>query len=742
MDTKSNVKNFYIDKYVFKNKPNFLTNIEELYKKFYKNNKINNFHYTNTIKITTIENFNEDENDDENLDEDNEIIEENKNDNEINQYNEEDEFEYSIECKNSLIKDDDKKKYVYKKPEKINFFSTFKTYNMYQQQSNIKDKESFLLNFKNYNENYQYVLDFNSTISQVNYSKIKNIFINVRGGYIPELDKRFFKKSKIKINEIEEDEIQLHILDFASLYASAMEFNNLCLSGICCSTEYPAYFNGKLYNPYDETCFKQMVCELKLNKNVLPFAIFAIRQNIYKSINVIHLEEIKKKRKFYKNEMLKYNSNLSDIRYIVADASQVLEKLAGNARYGKLKARGSAINNPFISSLTTKEGRKALVSLFVMIKLYMFYKNIDDENIGQMLYGDTDSIFLNFPTNLMNDVIFIFNSLNRNNLIMQVNLEKTLDYIMFLTKKKYITIYENEIYAKGIFSKSFGLPSKDFLYNFLFFIFFEYLKNNNLDFDDIFKKLFEKYLSFEDSIFIIKNKINKSVESYSNLTAKLYQLQYSNKTKNIEYLIGNTICHCYFNFFFSFDFDVIDISLKKKLNSLITDLNILKNSSKSNVKNIKNIESKSISECIKKIEMDIKKKLKDIENNILCRKMFENKFIDYNNEEMVKYMKKRPSVNLLITDLVNDYQNIKIDKSLFFIKELYNILKNIFDCLNDDKNGKLLYINFISNFKKYMLIDFEIFQTKSKKRNIESVYDKEMITKKPKKMITDFFKKN
>lgn len=99
------------------------------------------------------------------------------------------------------------------------------------------------------------------------------------------------------------------------------------------------------------------------------------------------LEILLKKRKEFKQKM-------EDLQYDEAQRSvfnglQLAYKVVANSVYGQAGARTSPIRNIYVAACTTSAGRRAL----------QFARSVaEGEFGGDVVYGDTDSIFVKFPT--------------------------------------------------------------------------------------------------------------------------------------------------------------------------------------------------------------------------------------------------------------------------------------------------------------------------------------------------------
>jgi len=99
------------------------------------------------------------------------------------------------------------------------------------------------------------------------------------------------------------------------------------------------------------------------------------------------LEIMLKKRKEFKQKMedLQYD----EAQRSVFNGAQLAYKVVANSIYGQAGARTSPIRNMFVAACTTAAGRRAL----------QFARRVAESEFGgDVVYGDTDSIFVKFPT--------------------------------------------------------------------------------------------------------------------------------------------------------------------------------------------------------------------------------------------------------------------------------------------------------------------------------------------------------
>jgi DNA polymerase elongation subunit (family B) len=99
------------------------------------------------------------------------------------------------------------------------------------------------------------------------------------------------------------------------------------------------------------------------------------------------LEILLKKRKEFKQKM--EDLNYDEAQRSVFNGLQLAYKVVANSVYGQAGARTSPIRNVYVAACTTAAGRRAL----------QFARRVAESEFGgDVVYGDTDSIFVKFPT--------------------------------------------------------------------------------------------------------------------------------------------------------------------------------------------------------------------------------------------------------------------------------------------------------------------------------------------------------
>jgi len=99
------------------------------------------------------------------------------------------------------------------------------------------------------------------------------------------------------------------------------------------------------------------------------------------------LDILLKKRKEFKEKM--EDQQYDEAQRSVYNGLQLAYKVVANSVYGQTGSRTSPIRKLCVAACTTAAGRKAL---------YLAKSIVEDEYGAEVIYGDTDSIFIKFPT--------------------------------------------------------------------------------------------------------------------------------------------------------------------------------------------------------------------------------------------------------------------------------------------------------------------------------------------------------
>jgi DNA polymerase elongation subunit (family B) len=181
------------------------------------------------------------------------------------------------------------------------------------------------------------------------------------------------------------------VLDFNSLYPSSMIGENLSPDTLVCKKNYRGtklesqegmtaeqIKNLKVptrevtYTEEGQTCkctYIKAVPEQPLSTGLIPTA----------------LQIMLKKRKEARKKM--EDPKLDDAQKSVYNGLQLAYKVVANSIYGQLGSRTSPIRKMCIAACTTAVGRRSL----------LFAKSTVEEDGAEVVYGDTDSIFVKFP---------------------------------------------------------------------------------------------------------------------------------------------------------------------------------------------------------------------------------------------------------------------------------------------------------------------------------------------------------
>lgn len=183
-------------------------------------------------------------------------------------------------------------------------------------------------------------------------------------------------------------------LDFASLYPSIMRAYNMCFSTIIASPseaksrgyEWSEDMERPTYRPVRTFSYPEGGKFEYLNR---PDDVCFITAEKRKGILPEILEELLTERKLTKKQMKKHHENSMD--YAVCNGRQLALKVCANSVYGFTGASKGYLPDKRIASSVTRAGRgMANISKFMCEDKYKDYG-------VQVVYGDTDSIFVHLP---------------------------------------------------------------------------------------------------------------------------------------------------------------------------------------------------------------------------------------------------------------------------------------------------------------------------------------------------------
>lgn len=155
------------------------------------------------------------------------------------------------------------------------------------------------------------------------------------------------------------------------------------------------------------------------------------------------LDILLKKRKETRKKMEQTEDEASKS---VLNGLQLAYKVVANSVYGQCGSKTSAIRNLYVAACTTAAGRQ---------RIYDAKRIVETEFSGQVIYGDTDSIFIKFPTkDLAKSIELGQKAADRitqliNRKPYRIEYEKTLFPFILFCRKRYVgMLYENDPNAK------------------------------------------------------------------------------------------------------------------------------------------------------------------------------------------------------------------------------------------------------------------------------------------------------
>lgn len=304
-------------------------------------------------------------------------------------------------------------------------------------------------------------------------------------------------------------------LDFASLYPSEMIQHNLSHDTLIKSREDAESKGLNWDNDVVQT----------------PAGFFFVRKHVSEGLLCKIEKELAKERKIGKMKMKEAKTTLERAVY---DGQQLGVKVVMNSLYGYCGARMGQIPCPAVSTSITSFGREDIekTKLFVEKK---FGKSIcPGERQAEVIYGDTDSVFVKFQAKSLEQAIHFGKEIEKNINItemwqrpMYLEYEKCYSSFLLMNKKKYVGLkHDNSLDAGKIDAKGIEMVRRD---NCL-------LTNKTMtEFVDILMKQRNQ----SAAILHLKNKIqnlllNQIHLDQLTLSKKLSKLNYKNKVPHLE----------------------------------------------------------------------------------------------------------------------------------------------------------------------------------------------------------------
>lgn len=306
---------------------------------------------------------------------------------------------------------------------------------------------------------------------------------------------------------------QIAVLDFQSMYPSAMQRYNLSYETVRCSHE-------------------------ECRSNIIPGTAHWVcrRRKGVTSLLIGSLKDIRVR--WYKSKA-KDKSLPQSLRDWYSTVSESLKVLI-NASYGVFGAENFAFYCPPVAEATAAIGRYAIEET---IK--------EARRLGlHVIYGDTDSLFIEKPDP---DRVAKLIQWVRSNLLMDIDVDKVYRYTVFsMRKKNYIGVYEDgSVDVKGLTGKKRNTPE------FLKTAFAEMTKllgqvTNDREFEDVkrrikdlvrkyYMKLKKKELTLEELAFKIM--LGKPIEAYKKTTPQHLKAALLLKSIGKEVDVGDIISY-------------------------------------------------------------------------------------------------------------------------------------------------------------------------------------------------------
>ena len=233
------------------------------------------------------------------------------------------------------------------------------------------------------------------------------------------------------------------VADFNSLYPSCMISENLCHTTICLDEKYQGDKGATLLNQLGHT-YEDITWDLYDEKDV------AIDKKVVRYVQPKEgergvLPEILEILLKCRKDVRKKQKEIKDPqKWKVLEGQQLAYKVTANSLYGVTGASTSPLCLKDIAAATTATGRKNII----------FAKNfVEKEYPGtDVVYGDTDSIFIKFPVSHLSGLDAIYKAIDMceeasgriSKLLKQphnLEFEKVICPMILCAKKKYVGFY-------------------------------------------------------------------------------------------------------------------------------------------------------------------------------------------------------------------------------------------------------------------------------------------------------------
>jgi len=182
------------------------------------------------------------------------------------------------------------------------------------------------------------------------------------------------------------------VLDFNSLYPSSMIGENLSPDTLVCKKNYAGTklvvyegMSGEQVKALKDVTLREVSYDEDGEKCVCTYVQPTPDQPLSMGLIPTALQIMLKKRKEARKKM--EDPTLDDAQKSVYNGLQLAYKVVANSIYGQLGSRTSPIRKMCIAACTTAVGRRSL----------LFAKSTVEADGAEVVYGDTDSIFVKFP---------------------------------------------------------------------------------------------------------------------------------------------------------------------------------------------------------------------------------------------------------------------------------------------------------------------------------------------------------
>lgn len=390
-----------------------------------------------------------------------------------------------------------------------------------------------------------YCVDSTFIMAKLNESK-KPVVMAYPGAVVLPIREQIFTRTA--------DDVVTNSCDFSSLYPKTMIRWNICKTAAAFNPNYAVKIDGKLHDPFDTSKFNIAAVPFEFNKTYVPVCVILARPDFKQSALTSFILDIIRLRKETKAKQKEALAAGSTVLYLLLENKQNAYKLVINTTYGAMFTKSFTIFQPYLCSAVTYYGRIALLRFMLTIYYYYATKGIDaSAHKRGPLAGDTDSLFIKSTALEAKEIVAIFESWPEDRGIYGIELENSVDDIIFFARKRYVFHFRAgpRMISKGTFVKKQSEGCKEFLYYFLLTLFSDYLARQDVDaFKLKLNMLFIRLKGFCEKNMSHSFTLSKNLTAYKQPNCLHLQLLHLESLTGKAYAAGDVIKYAHYPFVF------------------------------------------------------------------------------------------------------------------------------------------------------------------------------------------------